>query len=556
MKFIIVCFTALLSFATTAAPTLIHNVKGYTLTGPAGNNAQLKTFEALVFDQGKVLFAGSLKDAESQFADASRIDGHGKTLLPGLIDAHGHILALGQGLSIVELRGVASEQEAVERVAEYARQNPKAKWIVGRGWNQVLWPNKEFPTKASLDALKLNKPIVLSRIDGHAAWVNSKALAIGKITSTTPDPDGGQIIKDEQGEPTGVLIDNAEFLVTHKMPPATDLENNFALDKAFEHLLSLGITSAHDAGIGEDLYRLYQQRAKQKQLPMRVYAMLDGASSNLTRWLKAGPVKDEQDRLSIRSVKLYSDGALGSRGAAMIEPYSDQKDHKGLLVTQPEILNDKVEQVLSAGFQANIHAIGDLGNRVVMNSIEKAYQKELGKGLRHRIEHTQVVELSDLKRIKQLDLIASMQPTHATSDMNMAEDRVGADRIKGAYAWRTLLDQGTIIAAGSDFPVELANPFHGIHAAVTRQNHNNEPAGGWIPEQKMTLTEALRSFTLDAAFAAHQEDKLGTLEKGKWADFILVDQDIFSIDPKELWKVEVLQTWVAGEKIFEKKSEK
>ncbi|WP_144391711.1 amidohydrolase [Pleionea sediminis] len=553
LRFILLLIIPLLFIAKiNAQPTLIHNINGFTFVGQPGPKSELFSFDTLVFEDGKVLFIGELNDAKKKFSNAITINGNKKTLLPGLIDAHGHVLGLGQGLSTVDLRGTQSEQEAIERIIQYAKENPKQKWIIGRGWNQVLWPDKKFPSKKSLDQLKLNRPIFLSRIDGHAAWVNSKALAIAKINKQTKDPDGGQILRDSSGEATGVLIDTAEYLVSNKIPVPTQIEINFALDKAFNHLIKLGLTSVHDAGIKQPVYEIYQQRAEQNTLPLRIYAMLDGSSDNLSRWLENGIIKDKEDKLLIRSVKLYSDGALGSRGAALIKPYSDLPDHKGLLVTQPDILDNRVELVLKAGFQANIHAIGDRGNRIVLDALESALKQNFGTKLRHRIEHAQIVALSDLKRFKELNLIASMQPTHATSDMNMAEDRVGAERIKGAYAWRTLLDQGTIIASGSDFPVELANPFHGIHAAVTRQNHNNQPESGWKPEQKMTLKEALRSFTLDAAYAAHQEKEIGSLEPGKWADFIIVDQNPFNIPPENLWNIQVEQTWIAGQQVFEK----
>ncbi|MCO7224799.1 amidohydrolase [Pleionea sp. CnH1-48] len=552
MKYWLAFITLILTQLTAAQPTLIHNVQGYTMTGSAGSSAKLKRFDALVFENGKVLYIGEHKEALKKYPKAEKLNGKGKTLLPGLIDAHGHILGLGTSLQRVDLRGTKSEQEAAQRVADYAQQNKHLRWIVGRGWNQVLWLNKRFPSRASLDALQINKPILLRRIDGHASWANSKALEIAGITADTQDPDGGQIVKDAKGNPTGLLIDNAEYLVSQHIPKTSTLELNYALDKAFAHLLSLGITSVHDAGINQNLYEVYQSRLARKQLPLRVYAMLSGSAPQLENWLKKGHVKDDKDRLSIRSVKLYSDGALGSRGAALLAPYSDAGDTKGLLVTEPSALYQTIAQVLKYGFQANIHAIGDHGNRLVLDSLEKAYKNVGGENLRHRIEHAQVVHLDDIPRFKSLNIIASMQPTHATSDMNMAEDRVGAHRIKGAYAWQRFLQQGTIIASGSDFPVELANPFHGLHAAVTRQDHQQLPAGGWKPDQKMTLTQALRSFTLDAAYAAHQEKTLGSLESGKWADFILIEPDIFAIAPDKLWQIKVDETWIAGKKVYQR----
>ncbi|MBV1910804.1 MAG: amidohydrolase [Kangiellaceae bacterium] len=540
--------TSLMAAAHTASAEsadcqLLTNVTGYT---PVSESKALTEFDWMAFDQGKVKATG--KGAiQKIYTSCHVIDGKGKVVLPGLIDAHGHVSGLGNEMLRVKLRGVESEEKAVKKVKAFAKQNSKSQWILGRGWNQVLWLNKQFPTASSLDKAGIKHPIVLRRIDGHAAWVNSKALAIAGITDATPDPQGGKIERDQNGKATGVLIDNAIGLVESKIPAPTLLEQDYAFDKAFSHLLELGITSVHDAGVTQLDLDIYKNRVKENRLPVRIYGMLNGSGENLYRWLDEGRIADEKDLLSIMSVKLYSDGALGSRGAALLAPYSDDTDNRGLLLTKPKQLDQFVEDIIAKNFQVNVHAIGDKGNRVVLNSIEKAYKNVGGKSLRHRVEHAQIVSLDDIPRFKTLNMIASMQPVHATSDKNMAGDRLGDERLKGAYAWQKFIQQGTIIASGSDFPVELANAFHGLHAAVTRQSHDNQPTGGWLPGERMTPTQALRSFTLDAAYAAHQEKVLGSLEPGKWADFILVDRDMIKDKPQDMWKTNVQQTWIAGE---------
>ena len=528
---------------------IITNVVGKT---PTANSKELTTFDWLAFENGKILETGK-NPIGNQFDRCEKIDGQGGYLLPGLIDAHGHVSGLGNEMLRVKLRDVKSEALAVEKVKIFAKQNKQSKWILGRGWNQVLWLNKAFPSKKSLDKTNIKRPIVLRRIDGHAAWVNSAALQIAGINKSTPDPQGGKIERDSQGVATGVLIDNAIDLVESKIPTTTLLEQDYAFDKAFAHLLSLGIVSVHDAGVTQLDLDIYKQRLKQNKLPIRIYGMLNGSGKNLYQWLDDGHIKDDKDFLSIRSVKLYSDGALGSRGAALLAPYSDDIDNKGLLLTKPKVLDKLVEDILAKNFQVNIHAIGDRGNRLVLNAVEKAYKKIGGKKLRNRIEHAQVVSLEDIPRFKHLNMIASMQPVHATSDKNMAGDRLGEKRLRGAYAWQKFIQQGTVIASGSDFPVELANAFHGLHAAVTRQSRDNLPKGGWLPDERMTPAQALRSFTLDAAYAAHQESMLGSLEVNKWADFILVDRDIIDGDPQQIWKTKVLQTWIAGHLVYRRR---
>lgn len=542
--------TVLVSVPAVAKDSvLLKNVNGYTLD----ENGELNQFSQLLIKDGKVVSTGS--DTSEQHNNIKTIDGQGKTLLPGMIDAHGHMLSLGSNLLEVDLRSATSASEAAQMVADYALAHGDQQWITGRGWNQEQWPDRAFPTAEQLDKHITDRPVWLGRVDAHAGWANSKALQLAGITSDTPDPDGGQIIKDADGKPTGVLIDNAKALVEKVMPETSYGQLKQRLSAASEHLLANGVTMMHDAGISHREYDFYLAQAVKGELPVRVYAMIAATDPDLARLLDRGVVRGEQDYLFIRSVKAYGDGALGSRGAALLKPYSDAPHQQGLMLTQPEDFPGLFNKVIDAGFQLNFHAIGDRANHLALNQFEKTFAQRDGQALRHRIEHAQVVAPDDLARFAELQVLPSMQPTHATSDKNMAEDRIGKQRMKGAYAWKTLLDSGIALPLGSDFPVELANPFYGLHAAVTRQDRDNQPVKGWYAHEALTVKQAFRGFTLDAAYAAHMEDVTGTLTPGKWADFILVDQDIFKVKPENIWKTQVLETWVAGEQAFSRSEE-
>jgi predicted amidohydrolase YtcJ len=525
--------------------TVIQNVTGYTFY-----DGDLIQFSALEFKGGKVVDVYS----DTTFtADASTevIDGEGKVMLPGLIDAHAHVMGLGNMLMNVDLMGIKSLDSALTHIEEYASENPNLKWIEGRGWNHTHWGDGDFPTAEDLDQVVSDRPVWLSRVDGHAGWANSKAMEIAGITAETEAPEGGKIIRDENGKPTGVFVDEAEQLIASHIPEPTDEEQQLALKNALQRMRSKGLTSVHDAGVSADTWELYKKFADEGKLSTRIYAMIGGAGDTFDKLAENGPITSyADDLLALRSVKIYGDGALGSRGAAMLEPYSDDPDNTGLLFHTQEEMNKMVLKTMSNGFQTNVHAIGDAANRQVLNAFENAKDSLGEQGLRNRIEHAQIVSQKDILRFNELDIIASMQPTHATSDMNMAEDRVGPERIKGGYAWKTFLDQGTTLASGSDFPVEHVNPFYGLYSAVTRQDHQGNPEGGWYPSESLTRKQALRSFTLDAAYAAHQEDMLGSLEPGKWADFILIDRDYFEVPEIEIWQINVLETWMDGKKVY------
>ena len=527
---------------------IIHNVNGYTLL----ENGTLHEFEALAVEDGRVVETGSAEALFEHYPRFEKIDGDGHTLLPGLIDAHAHVMGLGIRELDLDLSGIRSIEETLEAIEQFAAEHPDREWITGRGWNQVLWGNDEFPTAEDIDRVVANRPVYLTRVDGHAAWVNSKAMELAGIDRDTPDLQGGVILRNEEGEATGILVDATMRYVREVIPERTDEDYAKALKLALAEMARFGITSVHDARTDTYEWELYKNFAGEGRLLTRIYAMIAGAGDIFDEMAAEGPVESyADDLLALRSVKISADGALGSRGAALIADYHDDPGNRGLLFYDQDELNAMLLKGASAGFQMNIHAIGDAANRQVLDAFDYIYRElDNQEQLRHRIEHAQVVAPEDIPRFRELGLIASMQPTHATSDMNMAEDRVGSERIKGAYAWQTFLNQGTVIAGGSDFPVEDVNPFYGLYSAVTRKDHEGMPPGGWYSKQRMSRVEALKAFTLDAAYAAHQDGVIGTLEPDKWADFILIDRDFFEVDASEIWQTNVLETWLAGEKVF------
>ncbi|GAB2522445.1 amidohydrolase [Lysobacter humi (ex Lee et al. 2017)] len=547
MRWIVGLFGLAAAGIASAGVTLVTAARIHTM------DASNPRAEAIAFDDadGRILAVGTRDALLHRYPNAARRDLGDATLVPGLIDAHGHVANLGLTKLRADLVGTRSKGEVVERLRSFARDLPAGAWLTGRGWDQNDWPEAQFPTAADLDAAFPDRPVWLRRIDGHAAWANTAALrAVKRDLAGTWQPAGGEVLRDGAGRPTGVFVDAAMALVEDVVPPLDDATAERALVLGMQEAVRHGLTGVHDAGVSLENLARYRRLADAGRMPIRITAMADGDSRALAELCRSGLYRHPGGRLQMRAVKLYVDGALGSRGAALIEPYSDAPHTSGLLIHEPAALQAIVDRARGCGVQVNTHAIGDRGNRVVLDT----YARALGTGTadhRWRIEHAQVLAPQDLPRLAQLGVIASMQPTHATSDMPWAEQRLGPARIYGAYAWRRLRDAGTRLALGSDFPVESVDPRLGLYAATTRADLDGAPAGGWHPEELLTAFEALRGFTLDAAYAGVDEARIGSLEAGKQADFVVLAEDPLAIAPAKLRELTVRATYVDGRPVYE-----
>jgi predicted amidohydrolase YtcJ len=516
-------------------------------------NEEFSIHEAVAVRGDKIVFVGSNEDVQKYILPSTTvIDLEGQLVLPGLIDAHAHLHSLGDELTSLNVTGTISYQEIIDIVAIRVQSTEPGEWIVGGRWDQNDWEDKSFPVHDPLSEVSPDNPVFLTRIDGNAAFANKKALEVAGITKDTPDPVGGFIIRKENGEPSGVLVNRAMNLVTDNIPADTDEQFKQKFLKAVRSCLSVGLTGVHEAGIGPRHIDLYKSLIDNNQLNMRVYAMLGEEKDlpldmDLEAYFKKHRIEQYgHHMLSVRSIKLFFDGALGSRGAAFFAPYADDPDNNGLLRITPEYITAISRAALEADMGVNTHCIGIRGNRLCLDAYEKAFQKSPNPDHRFRIEHAQIIEPQDVEKFVSLGIIPAMQPTHCTSDMYFVEDRVGPERAEGAYAWRWFIDAGLVIPCGSDFPVESNNPLLGIYAAITRQDPQGWPEGGWFPEQRMTIEEAIKGFTIWAAYSAFQEDVLGSIEVGKYADFTILDKDILEITPKEILTTKTVYTIVGG----------
>ena len=543
--------------------SLLHNVRIYS--GEPDSKPDIaqpdvaKFASAMAWQKGRVLALGNLDTLRADYPDAKAIDGNGRHVLPGLIDAHGHLFNLGYALLNADLRGADSKAEIIRRLQVFAAELPADAWLLGRGWDQNRWAEKAFPTAADLDAAFPDRPVWLERVDGHASWANSAALgtvdtdAKAKLADANWQPDGGLVVRAD-GVPTGVFVDTAVALVERAVPAASDALRERALKRALDEVVRFGLTGVHDMGVSTADMAVMRRFADRKQLPLRITAYADGDNAALAGLCAFGAYQHSGGRLQMRGVKLYADGALGSRGAALLEPYADEPAQRGLLVTQPDALRSAMLKARDCGLQVAAHAIGDRGNRILLD----LFAEVLAGGRsdhRWRIEHAQVVDLADIPRFKALGVAASMQPTHATSDMPWAGARVGVDRLRGAYAWRRFLESGADLPLGSDFPVEAVNPMLGLHAAITRQDSQSQPPGGWLPDQLLTRREALHGFTLAAAKAGFAESDVGSLAPGKRADFVMIDADYFGVADPRVAELVVESTWVDGEVVYRRAAE-
>jgi len=508
---------------------------------------------ALAVRGDRIAFVGSQGEAEALAGpNTTRLDLAGKTVIPGMVDAHTHLLGLGQALRIVDLVGTESYDAVVARVAERAKTARPGEWIRGRGWDQNDWSDERFPTHEALSRAVPNNPVYLTRVDGHAALVNAKAMELAGITAATKDPQGGRLIRDANGNPTGVLVDAAQGLVGRVIPADSKDEVKSATLAAIAEANRYGLTGIHDAGVSPDVIAAYEELAQAGQYNLRNYVMVRADEQTLAGIMRQGRRLAVNDRLWLRSIKIVADGALGSRGAAMLEDYSDEPGNRGLITTDTAAFHRIAVAALKSGFQVNVHAIGDRANRIALDIFEAALDAVPTADHRFRVEHAQILTYQDIPRFARLGVIPSMQGSHQTSDMYWAINRIGVSRAAGAYAWRSLLNTGVVIPNGSDFPVESPNPLISFRAFFTRMDASDFPPGGWFPGQRTTREEALLSITLWPAYAAFMEDVSGSLTPGKYADFVVLDRDIMTVAESEVLGTQVLATYLGGKPVYKR----
>ncbi|MEL6529856.1 MAG: amidohydrolase family protein [Pseudomonadota bacterium] len=536
---------AALTANPAAADTLVHNVDGVTI----GEDGEVQRFTGIVFDEEgritQVLQRGDEHPADLDYA----VDGEDKVMLPGMIDAHVHVMQIGFGALTLDLSDTTSLEGALAKIKQFADDNPGRPWILGRGWNQEKWGLGRFPTAAELDSVVSDRPVWLSRVDGHAGWANSAALKLAGVDAETPDPEGGRVIRDIDGNATGVFVDAAEGYINAVVPEPRPKDRDAALALAQRILLENGITAVADMGTSIEDWQTFRRAGDLGQLKVRIMSY---ATSPETMELIGGPGPTPwlyEDKLRLNGIKLYLDGALGSRGAILKEPYHDEPDTRGLPLLRPAQLRNLMSRAALENFQTAVHAIGDAANSDVLMAIEELSDTYKGDR-RWRIEHAQIVDPDELAAFGRHGVIASMQPLHQTSDRTMAEARLGPDRLGGAYAWRSVLEAGGMLAFGSDAPVEPADAFAGIAVAISRTDANGEPFGGWRAQETVSREAALKAFTADAAFAGFADGRFGRLIRGERADFILVDRDPMLASPSDIRETLVSEVWVGGERVI------
>ncbi len=539
--------TLLCMSSTALADTWIDNVNGISVN----RDGSVDRFAGLVIDEdgriSEILDFGDRPTREIEY----RVDGEGRVMVPGFIDGHAHLMGLGLGTLVLDLSTTQSLEEALSRIAAYAAANPDRPWIVGRGWNQEIWGLGRFPTAAELDAVVSDRPVWLERVDGHAGWANTVAMEAGGVTARSEDPVGGRIERIAGTRaPSGVLVDGAMPMVSAQIPPPLPEDRDLALYNAQQLLLSFGITAMADMGTTVDDWMTIRRAGDAGWLQIRVMSYADSIESMLliggpgpTQWLY-------DDRLRLNGVKLYLDGALGSRGALLKADYEDDHGNRGLPLLSGTQLRNMMSRASLDNFQVAVHAIGDAANADALNAIDELAADYTGDR-RWRIEHAQIVDTSDIAKFGQHGIIASMQPVHQTSDMFMAEARLGADRLDGAYAWRTILDEGGTLAFGTDAPVEPVDPLSGLAAAVSRTNAEGEPFGGWLPDETITREQALAAYTAGAAYAGFADGRFGRLTPGERADFVFLSADPLLASPEQIRSTRVLETWIAGQRVYD-----